>query len=228
MSQPKKHGCRKCECGEANGWAAVNRAASRRQTLRRPNIISMRLRRFFRSPVKAGRLQKLNRLAELLNCAKKQEFRLMPQSDFTGSNRPETKSLCIVDQTILPNACGNCGSSTCNDFRQMISGRDLLRAQCSGDRDRPTLALNLSNPFPALVGSPSPRHAPIWLHEGRSFSQTTHVPAADLFGDDGGVMVARGDPNADGLLKIYASHLRRQFTLRSENSDCQLWTRPGQ
>lgn len=80
------------------------------------------------------------------------------------------------------------------------------------------VALAFANPFPMMLGQPSPVGAPIWLHEGRSFSEDVFVPAQILFAGVDYVMT----PIEPSLLEsIYADTLKADFTI-SQKGD--FWT----
>jgi hypothetical protein len=152
---------------------------------------------------------------------KVQTMRKAAPAQFAGT---EFRDL-VIDETHLPTADGQCASSTCRDVRRMLTGRELLQRLCPAYRQRAVLALNFSNPFPALLGAPSPRHAPIWLHSDRSFSAAAHVPGETLLADVGCVMIAKNESNAAALAAIYNADLRRAFQRAGQNAQWQLWVR---
>ncbi|QGN56103.1 hypothetical protein GKE62_17680 [Novosphingobium sp. Gsoil 351] len=133
----------------------------------------------------------------------------------------------VVDETYQPDPRSECLDKTCRDIRRMLSGRELIWHNCPAYRFAAVLAFDFSNPFPALLGSPSPRHAPIWLNTDRSFSRAIHVPGQKLFSDVGCVIIAKNEGTAAVLSDIYRDDLRRSFRLVSENEEWYLWARPS-
>ncbi len=131
----------------------------------------------------------------------------------------------VVDKIYLPEAGKTCGTQTCHDVQRMVSGRELLKRQCPSYREKAVVAFNFANPFPAYLSSPSPRHAPIWLHTDRSFSGKVHVPASKLFSDVGCVISAKGESNAIALEAIYDEELQRAFNPVAGNTEWKLWVR---
>ena len=152
---------------------------------------------------------------------KVQTERLAPSPEYAGTPMHDL----VVDKSYLPAGPGACGSPTCSDVRRMSTGRDLLQQKCPTWRTRSVLAFNFANPFPFLMGSPSPRHAPIWLHADRSFSASHHVAPDKLFAGVGCVIVANGESNAVALMEIYGADLQSAFTPAGENAEWQLWVR---
>lgn len=112
----------------------------------------------------------------------------------------------------LPPAENPCGTTVCRDYRRMVSGLEMLR---QADADRPgagrVLALNFSNPFPMLLGAPSPDAVPIWLHVGRSFSIELHPPIERAMTDVEYIMSAKVSENAVFLREIYGSYIDENF-----------------
>lgn len=85
-------------------------------------------------------------------------------------------------------------------------------------------ALAFANPFPMLLGQPSPSGTPIWLHEGRSFSRDIFVPPQVLFAGVDYVM----SPAKPALLdRIYADTLRGEYSIASEGAYWTLRVRNG-
>lgn len=121
---------------------------------------------------------------------------------------------------------GTCFTSTCRDYTRMVGGLSLLRAAGAGDPEAgAVLALNFSNPFPSLLGKPSPRAAPIWLHADRSFSDQIFPAPEALFADVDFVMIARHEGNAEALARIYGDSLAQIFTPAAEDGAWQLLRR---
>lgn len=131
----------------------------------------------------------------------------------------------VVDELYQPSPNYACTARTCNDVRRMSTGRDLIVQHCPAYRSAAVLAFNFSNPFPAFLGSPSPRYAPIWFDTDRSFSRAVHVPGEKLFSDVGCVIVARNDRVATALIEIYGDDLKQSFRPVAENDDWYLWVR---
>lgn len=131
-------------------------------------------------------------------------------------------SRVAIDEVYAPDAAGGCASSTCSDYRRMVSGRELLQRSCPVRPGKTVLALNFSNPFPALLGIPSPRTAPTWLHSGRTFSPRSFTPPDRLFSDVGCVMLAKHESNAADLATIYAATLAQRYRLAASNDDWDL------
>jgi hypothetical protein len=152
---------------------------------------------------------------------KVQTMRKRPLEQYNGT---ESRDL-FIDEAYLPDVYGKCGSPTCRDYSRMISGRALLKNRCPKAVKSVILALNFSNPFPSLLGSPSPRRSAIWLHNDRSFSSAVHMQGTKLFADVDCVMVAKNEPNAAALTQVYDRDLHRVFVLSDQNDEWQLWTR---
>jgi len=76
------------------------------------------------------------------------------------------------------------------------------------------LALDMANPFNALLGRPAPLGIDSWHHAGRTFSDTTHPLAERLFGDVDVVLVPKApvDPGSALLFRrLYAAYLDQRF-----------------
>jgi hypothetical protein len=131
----------------------------------------------------------------------------------------------VIESTHWPMAEGACSDVTCTDYRRMLSGRALLEGNCPERENLAILALNFSNPFPALLGAKSPGGAPIWLHYNRSFSAAAHPTAQALLGDVGCILEAKGDESSAALMNIYGVSIRETFRSTAQNADWQLWTR---
>ncbi|MEM9267313.1 MAG: hypothetical protein AAGA78_00025 [Pseudomonadota bacterium] len=131
--------------------------------------------------------------------------------------------LAIPAKVLRRTPQGACVTPTCADIARMQSGRELLDAHPAPPGA--ILALNFSNPFPALTGTLGPRHAPIWFHRGRSFGPEAHPEPARLFSDVGRVLVAKNEPNAAVLREIYGPVLDRAFTKAGETADWVLYLR---
>lgn len=130
-----------------------------------------------------------------------------------------------VDEVYQPLPRDACNSRTCNDVRRMFSGRELIERHCPLYRAEAILAFNFSNPFPALLGTRSPKHAPIWLDADRSFSRAVHVAPEQLFSGVGCVIVAKNDIVATAMSDIYGAELRRLFRFSAEDEYWSVWTR---
>jgi hypothetical protein len=125
----------------------------------------------------------------------------------------------VMESTHLPTAKGACGDNTCVDYRRMLSGRALLEEDCPERKDLAILALNFSNPFPALLGAKSPKGTPTWLHFGRSFSEAVHPTAKAMLGDVGCVLEAKeGNDISVALMNIYGADIRNAFLPRAHGS----------
>jgi hypothetical protein len=110
----------------------------------------------------------------------------------------------------------------------MIDGLGLLRQAGADQPDAgAVLALNFSNPFPALLARPGPRHAPVWLHVGHSISDAVHPPAARLLDGVGFVIIARDEPNAAFLERLYGPDIDRAFATVAESPYWTLKRRRG-
>lgn len=140
---------------------------------------------------------------------------------FTGSEFHDL----VIDESYQPGPGGKCLERTCNDVRRMFTGRELIVEHCPAYRSAAVLAFNFSNPFPALLNSPSPRHAPIWLDPDRSFSREIHVGGDRLFSNVGCVIIAKDDRVSAALTDIYRNNLQRSFRPAGENADWYLLAR---
>lgn len=131
----------------------------------------------------------------------------------------------VIDERYQPSNQSPCIERTCFDVRRMFDGADLIRQYCPAYRSAAVLAFNFSNPFPALLGSRSPRHGPIWLHVDRSFSRAVHTPGGKLFSDVGCIIIAKNDAIPAALREIYASDLQQTFRPVAENDHWELLAR---
>lgn len=112
----------------------------------------------------------------------------------------------------LPPAENPCGTSVCRDYRRMVSGLEILgRAGAKRPGAGRVLALNFSNPFPMLLGTPSPNAVPIWLHVGRSFSTELYPPIKHAMTDVEYIMSAKISENAIYLREIYGPYIAENF-----------------
>lgn len=120
---------------------------------------------------------------------------------------------------------GFCNGS-CNDYSRKIGGLEMLREAGAAEPGvGRVLALNFSNPFPALLGRSSPSGTPIWTHIGRSISRQQHPPAEEFFAGVGFVLLARGDPNGERIADIYADTLVSDFRKGAADDNWQLFVR---
>ncbi len=114
----------------------------------------------------------------------------------------------------------------CSDHVRMMSGLELLKA---AGADQPlagrVLAINFSNPFPALLGKPSPAGVPIWTHIGRSISERQHPPAAEFFAEVDFLLQARDEPSSEAIAAIYADTIARDFEERAGDEHWRLFVR---
>jgi hypothetical protein len=98
----------------------------------------------------------------------------------------------------------------------LIEGLNMLRQAGADVPGAGTVAtLAFANPFPMLLGQPSPAGTPIWLHEGRSFSEDTFVPPEILFD---GVDYVMSPVTPATLEKIYWETLTSYFSIASEGN----------
>lgn len=121
---------------------------------------------------------------------------------------------------------GSCKSHNCHDYTRMLDGLALLQAAGAGAPEAGAVfTFNFSNPFPVLLGKPSPRAAAIWYHQYRTFSEEVFAPAETLFADVEFVMVSKTEGNAAAMLRIYGAALEAMFTEVSELGDWRLLRR---
>jgi hypothetical protein len=153
-----------------------------------------------------------------------QRVQLIRKAPLVEFARTEFHDL-IIEKTRLPDANAACANGTCRDYLRMIRGRSLLRQYCAAKSNPVVLAANFSNPFPALMGWPSPSASPIWLHDGRSFSSVTHIPPHKLLGDVDCLMEAKREPNSLAFMEIYGSHVSQGYLSTGENEDWRIWIR---
>lgn len=119
-----------------------------------------------------------------------------------------------------PNSISN---NVSDGRRGVLEGYQTLVAAGAGEPGAGrVLALAFSNPFPMMLGQPSPRGAPIWLHENRSYSREVFPDPEMLFEGVDFVMVAASEI---ALFEIYRDTLARDFTLQSENRYWILYVR---
>lgn len=105
----------------------------------------------------------------------------------------------------------------------LVEGLEMLRANGADLPGSGTVAaLNFANPFPMLLGQPSPPGTPIWLHEGRSYSRDRYVAGDVFFEDVNFVMQANGD---SVLGEIYGEVLTRDFALEAQGNYWTLFVR---
>jgi hypothetical protein len=100
--------------------------------------------------------------------------------------------------------------------------RALVAAGAAEDGAGRVLTLGFANPFPMMLDRPSPPGAPIWMHEGRSFSQAAFVPPRVLFEDVDYVMLGRGNLT---LWDIYRSTVEVDFQEVFQGSYWRLFER---
>lgn len=114
-------------------------------------------------------------------------------------------------------------NSVADGYAGTVEGLNMLRA---AGADLPgagtVVALNFANPFPMLLNQPSPKGTPIWLHEGRTFSDETFVAPDVLFEGVGYVMHVT---NETALWSIYQSVLESEFSVASQGDHWTLLTR---
>lgn len=145
--------------------------------------------------------------------------RKAPLDLFAGSELRDVK----IDGDYIAAPGASCSGGTCADVQRLAAGKALLERHCPARSKQAVLALNFSNPFPALLNTPSPKASPIWLHLNRSFSEQSHLPAEQLFAGVGCVLVARNEPNAAALALIYRDALAQRFRLTAANAGWDLY-----
>lgn len=108
----------------------------------------------------------------------------------------------------------------------VLEGLALLRAAGADAPGAGAVAtLDFSNPFPMLLGQPSPAGTPIWMHADRSFSRAVFVAPEVLFAGVDYVM----SPSTPGLLEeIYAETLDTAFEVTARGSYWILRVRRGE
>ncbi|CUH79480.1 hypothetical protein [Tropicibacter naphthalenivorans] len=117
-------------------------------------------------------------------------------------------------------------SGPAQDYTRMIEAYQALDTLGAGlPQTGTTLALNFSNPFPMLLGKPSPKRAPIWLHEGRSFSADSYIPAEEMFDGVDFIAVAVGEGSGEALWQIYQPYIEAHFERVTELDAWMIWAR---
>jgi len=101
----------------------------------------------------------------------------------------------------------------------VLAGLDMLRSAGAEDASRGTVAtIAFSNPFPMLLGQSSPVGTPIWLAQGRTYSEEIYVSPDDFFR---GVEFVLVTSESLSLKKIYRDTLASEFNEYSSN---EYWT----
>jgi hypothetical protein len=120
----------------------------------------------------------------------------------------------------------SCAWPACEDVERLDDGLVALRrlAPHAGA----VLALNFSNPYPALLRAPAPRYGVSWWDFGRSFNDASAPRPARLFQEVDVVMEPRFNGPHDQVVRIYGPALPRFFTLVGETPAWRIWRRkPG-
>ena len=115
-------------------------------------------------------------------------------------------------------------------YAQAAEGLGMLRRHgADGPEAGATLALGFGNPFPALLGRPSPMGAPIWLDYQRSYADDPGAtPPERLLAGVQFVMQSRGEVNGPPLWRIYGPAVEAEFELLEIGETWALWRRkPG-
>jgi hypothetical protein len=101
----------------------------------------------------------------------------------------------------------------------ILSGLEMRFEAGAKDPQAGSVAtLAFSNPFPMLLGRPSPVGTPIRLSAGRNFSEDVFMSPEDLFE---GVEFAMIEPGQGLLIDIYRATLETELEERSNN---EFWT----
>jgi hypothetical protein len=115
------------------------------------------------------------------------------------------------------------------DYNRMLDGFNLLREAGAEEPDAgPVLALNFSNPFPSLLNKPSPARAPIWFHDGRTFSKDIHQPEDEFFSDAEFVIVGHGDQSGEALWEIYQPYVLEHYREVARSPSWTVYRKKGQ
>lgn len=115
-----------------------------------------------------------------------------------------------------------CPDQLCQETRKVSEGLAALEGRAGPDDT--VLGLRFSNPFSALIGTP-PRGAPIWFHEGRSFSRTLFPDPDRVFAGVDWVMIDKAEANVPGLLAVYGELLERDFVDVAETPTWRILSR---
>ena len=124
-----------------------------------------------------------------------------------------------------------CVPQACRVLAAMTDGVAALRklghlgGPMGGPTSGPVMALSFSNPYPALVGLPSPKHVPLWWDAERTYNTRTAPPADQVLSDVALVMQAKLDHNATPLTALYAPAVARQFHVVLDTTYWRIWQR---
>ncbi|MEM7695691.1 MAG: hypothetical protein AAF318_14665 [Pseudomonadota bacterium] len=124
----------------------------------------------------------------------------------------------------LPPDLTRCKEGNCHQIAKIVEGRALLGDAVGPDDG--VLALTFSNPFAAEFGRPL-RGAPIWFHEGRSFSRAAPPDPDVVFQDATFVILEKGEPSAIVLEEVYGPRLAERYAPVSEGRYWTLYRRLG-
>lgn len=92
----------------------------------------------------------------------------------------------------------------------VLAGLEALRAAGAQDPGAGRVAtLAFANPFPMLLNQPSPPGTPIWLHEGRSFTQSQYIEPGAMFQGVGFLMIPRG---GEATFEMYEAYIEENFS----------------
>ncbi|MEM9045667.1 MAG: hypothetical protein AAGC81_13330 [Pseudomonadota bacterium] len=98
----------------------------------------------------------------------------------------------------------------------------LLEAGAAQEDAGRVVALSFSNPFPLMLGQPSPLGTPIWYDHNRSFTDEVFVDPDVLF--EGADYVVRGKFDAE-LWRVYGSIVEAQFEQKFKGKFWTLYVR---
>jgi hypothetical protein len=115
-----------------------------------------------------------------------------------------------------------CHAASCESLRIMLDGMDALHR--AGAVRGPILSFSFANPFPALTGTPSPRHSLAWWHFKRTYDER-HTPPPSLLLAEPDVVMQQLTEGGDLMMRVYGPALRAGFHPVAENEHWRVWRR---
>lgn len=150
-----------------------------------------------------------------------------------GSSGSENRSKCEISAAAFLNTQPK--ELLALQAQQLVQGRLLIDRY--GVEGAAVLALNFTNPYPAMLRSPPPQGALIWWDQ-RTFSEGSHPRADPLIRSAGIVLQGRVEAeqgasklantsvvNSAAMWPIYGSRISREFELVAQAPLWRMWVR---
>lgn len=119
----------------------------------------------------------------------------------------------------------NCALIACTAMGRTAEGVTALR-QLGVPPGSRILALDFSNPFPAIFGTPDPRFNYSWYDYGRSWTEAFGPEPAKLFSEADIVMEPLFNGPYDQLRRVYGGSLPRFYRLAKTTPSWRIWIKP--